>query len=81
MAPVTLEQLQNLHTDLCYKYTVYKNRYKRFLDNSWIDSNGQFAIKDLALKDDVDKAYAIFKSAYDAYQIFKQEYERERSNT
>lgn len=75
---LTIEQLEHLHTDLCYKYTVYKNRYKKFLDNSWIDSNGQFAVRDLSLKDDVDVAYDIFKKAYDAYQIFKQEYDAER---
>jgi len=72
---ITLEQLEQKHTDLCYKFTVYKNRYKRYLDQSWIDSNGKICMSDFSLKDAADEAYQVFLEAYENYQQYVKEFE------
>ena len=74
---LTLEELERKHTDLCYKFTVYKNRYKRYLDQSYIDPSGRLAMIDMSLKDSADEAYQIFLSAYEQYQEYRKEFEAE----
>lgn len=77
---LTLEELEQKHTDLCYKFTVYKNRYKRYLDQAYIDSSGRLSMTDLSLKDSADEAYQVFLSAYEAYQQYRKEFEEQWAN-
>ena len=77
---LTLDELEQKHTDLCYKFTVYKNRYRRYLDQAYIDSTGRLCMEDLSLKDSADEAYQIFISAYEQYQQYRKEFESQWAN-
>lgn len=77
---LAIEDLEQKHTDLCYKFTVYKNRYKRYLDQAYIDSSGRLSMTDLSLKDLADEAYQVFLSAYEAYQQYRKEFEEQWAN-
>lgn len=71
---INFEEMQRAYVDLNYKFDVYKNRYKKYLDQSFIDGSGNLCMRNMACKDSADIAEVNFKQAYANYQKMKEDY-------
>lgn len=76
---VTVEELDRLYTDVCYRLTVYKNRYKRYLDGITVSPEGQIQLDGLVLKDDCDAAYSDFTDSLLTYNERRVQYNDEQN--
>ena len=45
---ITYDELERLYVDMEYKFNVYKNRYKRYLDQASLDGHGNLIMEDLS---------------------------------
>lgn len=77
---ITIDELERLHVDLQYKFDVYINLYKRYLDQSLIDERGYLCMRDMVCKDLADSAKTAFEEAYSNFRTKYQEYSEEQSN-
>lgn len=74
---ITYDELERLYVDMEYKFNVYKNRYKRYLDQASLDSHGNLIMEDLSCKDKADDALQSFTEAYEFFHEKKKEFEGE----
>lgn len=74
---ITYDELERLYVDMEYKFNVYKNRYKRYLDQASLDSHGNLIMEDLSCKDKADDALQSFTAAYELFHEKKKEFEGE----
>lgn len=77
---VSYDELEHLYLDMEYKFTVYKNRYKKYLDQASLDSHGNLIMEDMSCKDRADEALQSFTEAYDLFHKKKKEFEGESYN-
>lgn len=74
---ITYDELERLYVDMEYKFNVYKNRCKRYLDQASLDSHGNLIMEDLSCKDKADDALQSFTEAYELFHEKKKEFEGE----
>ena len=74
---ITYDELERLYVDMEYKFNVYKNRYKRYLDQVSLDGHGNLIMEDLSCKDKADDALQYFTEAYELFHEKKKEFEGE----
>ena len=74
---ITYDELERLYVDMEYKFNVYKNRYKRYLDQASLDGHGNLIMEDLSCKDKADYALQSFTEAYELFHEKKKEFEGE----